>query len=158
MCSDWLLYLRVLRVKRLSDYMGWPVGSCCLAVQLQGFWRRLLWMLQEDYGAAQPFWCASLYQQCQIPGKTTSGWDQNVTVLTCFNFKRWGNFSINALGIDSNVCFLPATGISHDLVANAPESNLVLAAARQVLWWTSINISTFLPGQRAMTTMILPLT
>ena len=76
-----------------------------------------------------------------------------VETAMCDNFKGWGNFTINELGIISNVCHPHASGKVHftcQLICYAD------VWARQVLRPTTVRMSsTFRTSKRTMTTMTL---
>jgi hypothetical protein len=60
----------------------------------------------------QAYTCSKKFREGQLPVETTM----------CDNFKGWDNFSHNALGIPSNVCFLHGTGNFPHFNCNVPHS------------------------------------
>jgi hypothetical protein len=59
-----------------------------------------LWMLTHAFRAIKAGWVSQKCKDCILPVQTAM----------CDNFKGWGNFAENVLGIKSNVCIAHATG------------------------------------------------
>ena len=78
--------------------------------------------------------------------------ERPVETAMCDNFKGWGNFSDNALGIESNICLPHATGKSFTITLCSSKSNFFVP---QELPLITIRMSSTFQTRRLMTTFII---